>query len=259
MWSNYTIFIIYEITNLINDKKYIGKHKTDDINDDYMGSGLLIRKAILKYGLEYFRKEILYIFDNEEDVINKEKELITDDVCKSNKFYNIAYGGQGGCIVLKEGHPKRLETCKKISEAAIKRREEISRNASILHKQKRIGMYNKKHSEETKQKMKESAKHIDRSYLIGRIVSEETCQKLSKSKLGKKRSKETRQIISENHANVNGEQNPMYGKIQSSETKRKISEANKNKPKLECPYCKGFFSKTNFIRWHDKNCKEKYA
>ena len=38
----------------------------------------------------------------------------------------------------------------------------------------------------------------------------------------------TRKKMSENHADVSGENNPIYGKLRSEETKRKISEANSN-------------------------------
>ena len=38
--------VVYQITNLINGKIYIGVHSTDDINDGYMGSGDLIKMAI---------------------------------------------------------------------------------------------------------------------------------------------------------------------------------------------------------------------
>jgi len=50
-------YLLYEITNLINDKNYIGQHITKDINDGYMGSGHAITAAIKKYGRENFKKE----------------------------------------------------------------------------------------------------------------------------------------------------------------------------------------------------------
>lgn len=51
-------YTIYKNTNSINDKYYIGKHKTQDPNDDYLGSGKVIRAAINKYGRDKFTKTI---------------------------------------------------------------------------------------------------------------------------------------------------------------------------------------------------------
>ena len=89
-------YTIYKITNLINQKIYIGKHQTKNLNDGYFGSGIFLRKAISKYGKENFVKEILFIFDKEEEMNNKEIELINEEFVKSENTYNLGIGGEGG-------------------------------------------------------------------------------------------------------------------------------------------------------------------
>lgn len=71
---------------------------------------------------------------------------------------------------------------------------------------------------------------------IGRVHTEETKQKISNALKGRQMSDETKQKMSENHADVNGknnpmydthrygEENPMFGKKHSDETKQKIRE-----------------------------------
>jgi hypothetical protein len=85
-------YTVYRITNKINGKYYIGKHQTSDLNDGYMGSGLLIRRALNKYGLENFEKDILFIFETEAEMNDKEKELVVI----SENTYNLCEGGHGG-------------------------------------------------------------------------------------------------------------------------------------------------------------------
>ncbi len=89
-------YYIYQITNNVNGKIYIGKHKTKDLNDGYFGSGKLLKRAIEKYGKENFTKEILFTFDSEEELNAKEGELVTEDFCLLDSNYNLCVGGQGG-------------------------------------------------------------------------------------------------------------------------------------------------------------------
>lgn len=89
-------FLIYKITNNVNGKVYIGKHQTNNIEDGYMGSGKLVRRAIKKYGSENFEREILFKFDTEEEMNSKEAELVTEEFCERDDTYNLCPGGHGG-------------------------------------------------------------------------------------------------------------------------------------------------------------------
>lgn len=87
---------LYKITNLINNKIYIGVHKTDNIDDGYMGSGKIIKSAIKKYGIENFKKDILEIFDTYDAALLKEAEIVTDEFLLRTDVYNLRRGGTGG-------------------------------------------------------------------------------------------------------------------------------------------------------------------
>lgn len=89
-------YYIYKITNLINEKIYIGVHKTDNLDDGYMGSGKVIKSAIEKYGVDNFRKEILEYFQSYEEALNKEKEIVNADFLLREDVYNLRRGGFGG-------------------------------------------------------------------------------------------------------------------------------------------------------------------
>lgn len=89
-------YIIYKITNVIDGKIYIGKHQTKDLNDGYMGSGKILKRSIAKHGIENFKKEILFQFDNEADMNTKEAELVTEEFCLREDTYNLCPGGKGG-------------------------------------------------------------------------------------------------------------------------------------------------------------------
>lgn len=133
------LYLIYQTTNLLNNKIYIGKHQTNNLDDGYIGSGKHLNRAIKKYGLENFKTEILFKFDTEQEMNAKEAELVTEDFCSREDTYNICVGGQGGWSYVnknikrnplpgykaglanywlgKKRSPISLETRKKLSEA----------------------------------------------------------------------------------------------------------------------------------------------
>ena len=96
-WHKYNMFYyLYEIKNLINNKIYVGVHKTNSIDDGYMGSGKVILRAIKKYGIENFSKTILETFENSKVMFAREKEVVTDEFLARVDTYNLRRGGSGG-------------------------------------------------------------------------------------------------------------------------------------------------------------------
>ena len=93
-----THYIIYKIHNIENGKHYIGQHATDDPFDTYMGSGKLIQRSLDKRPISSFVKEILFDFDNFDEMNIKEQELVPLSSCYPNDpmSYNLREGGFNG-------------------------------------------------------------------------------------------------------------------------------------------------------------------
>lgn len=154
--------IVYQTVNKINGKSYIGVDSNN--NPKYMGSGVLIKSAIKKHGKSNFEKKIIREFDNVDSAFKYERDLIKKvNAVESDEYYNLAEGGHGGYTG--------------------------------------PGNTNFKHTEETKQKIRES--HLGKKFTKehkkkigdihrGKVVSDETKLKMSKSKTGKTHSLEAK-------------------------------------------------------------------
>lgn len=188
-----TKYTIYKITNKINNKIYIGCHRTSDLNDGYMGSGKLIRYAIIKYGVENFKKDYLHIFNNSEEMFNMEATLVNEEFVADKNTYNLKEGGFGGFGGFDHIDPKasiKVHTDRLKNDAVYAKW--FSKIVSDAMKEwykthtKINGFLGKKHSNETKARISAShkGKHIGKlnsQYGMMWITNEVISKKIKKT------------------------------------------------------------------------------
>lgn len=162
-------YTVYKITNLINGKIYIGCHKTNNLNDQYMGSGKLLKRSIKKCGIENFKKDILFVYDNPNEMFSTESIIVNEDFINRDDTYNLKEGGYGG-----QKHPKGHHTNTKEHmemmrnktkqvEYSEKRKKIVGNTMKKLHREGKINyctFKGKKHSKESKKKMSDSRKGL---------------------------------------------------------------------------------------------------
>lgn len=147
-------YYVYKITNLVNGKIYIGKHSTNNLNDNYMGSGVVLHQAYQKYGLECFNKEVIQFYTNNVELNQGEIYWIAQfNSTDPNIGYNRTFGGDGGSPT-----------------------EETRRKLSEVQKGRVPWNKGKHHTEETKQKMSAAKK--------GKVNTEEHRRKISEARKG---------------------------------------------------------------------------
>lgn len=209
---------IYKITNLTNNKVYVGKsvniwkrwqsHKDKLIKGTHFNTHL--QASYTFYGLENFNCEILEEC-LESELNEKEKYWIVKlDSKNKDTGYNKVDGGFGGRL-----NPESL--------------------AKMVN-----SMKGKAHSEETKHKMSKSHRGVPKSV--------ETRQKISRAKRGVPKTEEHKQKISKT----------LTGRKLSQEVKEKMSMTRKGVKQtiLTCPHCNKQGG-TTMHRWHFDKCKQK--
>lgn len=164
-------YYIYKTTNVVTGKYYYGMHSTDNLEDGYYGSGRRLRYSINKYGEKNHNVEIIEHVDNREKLIEREKEIVNLNEIAKEDCMNIMVGGNGGFI--SEEHQRKRATiankklnnklkndinfyneyCSKISVGKKK-----SYLLGISKKPKNLTFKEHIHTNETKEKMRESHK-----------------------------------------------------------------------------------------------------
>ena len=104
-------YIVYQTTNLINNKIYIGQHKTKDPNifDQYLGCGIKVNMpssyenpcsplqyAVKKYGVKNFKRTTIAVFDTLEEALELEAKIVNYEFLKRKDTYNAQLGGKTG-------------------------------------------------------------------------------------------------------------------------------------------------------------------
>lgn len=160
---------IYKITCKITNRFYIGMHSTDNLDDGYFGSGKRLWRSINYHGKENHVKEILEFLPSRQALKEREKEIVNKELLGENLCMNLREGGDGGfssetqknnCI--REGKKAFLLKLKTDEifhkEWKLKLSNSIRKTyASGKHNYKpTFGFKDKKHSEETKQKMRKT-------------------------------------------------------------------------------------------------------
>lgn len=147
---NEMYWIVYQTINLVNNKIYVGVHKTKDPNvfDGYLGNGIYINQpntyiygktkfecAVKKYGPKNFKRTVLCIFNNEEEAYLEEGRIVNENFLARSDVYNMILGGKlpPNIPPIKEVHQYSLEGYYVQSfESFLKASEEISRNSSSI-------------------------------------------------------------------------------------------------------------------------------
>ncbi len=239
---NYKYNFIYITTNLINGKQYVGEHSTIDLDssktNNYKGSGRpYLERAFKKYGRKNFKKEILEFFDTKKEAQKFEKKYINQFNTLVPNGYNISpTGGSHSKGWMNELSKGKL---KKPRSKSVK--EKISKTLKGHHV-----------SEETINKIKETKRKNGTNIAWNKgektgPLSDSHKKKIGQSNIGKHTmSQEHREKI----------RAVMSGRSLSENHKQKLIEyqANLNKPKIKCPYCKNYINSREYKRGHRKRC-----
>lgn len=174
-------YTVYQTTNLFDGKIYIGKHICNCKECKYMGSGLLLKRAINKDGIKNFKKEVLYQFDTEAAMDAKEAELVNEEFVNFGNTYNLCLGGKGGFGYINNSdirttfanRPEKQKElgargnekfCLLLEEEKFAKEfaEKVKRGLRFAYDVDGIsnGFAGKKHTEQTKQKIRDSKRQV---------------------------------------------------------------------------------------------------
>lgn len=142
---------IYKTTNIDSRIYYIGRHSTNNLEDNYKGSGTVLKRMFKKYGKKSFKTEVLLFCKNFQELLNKEEEIVNEDLLKDPLCINLIVGGLNPSLK-GEQNPNYGKSLSK------EQRLNLSRLAIIRYKDNDNPFKGKKHTMQTKEKLSLLAK-----------------------------------------------------------------------------------------------------
>ena len=133
-------YLVYETTCLIDNTKYRGVHATNNLDDGYLGSGIILVRKVKKYGKENFKRKTLEEFCNNDSAFFAERNYVDENWVQRNDTMNLMVGGLGsqkGKNSPMYGRKHSTDAIEKISAAA--RRRTLSKESKL-----KIGKNSKK-------------------------------------------------------------------------------------------------------------------
>jgi len=173
-------YLIYKITNTVNNKIYIGCHMTNNITDNYMGSGFALKDAFKKYGKENFTKEILCECADANEMMNREREIVDAEFIKRPDTYNLIIGGQ---VDIREDRTKPKSKGKNKGKIPVR---DINGNQFTVTADDPRYISGELQHTSTGRNHSEVAKKKIRNKAQGRAISDNTKEKISNSTSGEK-------------------------------------------------------------------------
>lgn len=215
--------LIYKTTNLVNKKIYIGQHYVQDqrsLDRWYIGSGVLILKAIDKYGKENFKRDIICVVTKQNHkLINRLEEYFIRKYNSNN--LDIGYNILDSAVNRDCPSPMKVPEIARKSGDAHRRRYEL--HPELRKKQ---GERMKKILKRPEVKRKLSNSLIGNSNRKGQVNSKAHNEAISMSNKGRKLTEEHKRNLSKSLKGKPPTRGSKGMKL-SDETRKNMSKAAK--------------------------------
>lgn len=190
---------IYKITNLINNKIYIGQ--TNGKRARYFGGGTILKDAIKKYGKENFKKEIIIEGDFNQELLN-DLEIhyirLFNSSIKNKKGYNIKDGGNGNIHGFKMSEKTKYKISKALKGRKGRKQTSIEREQN---RKRGIEFWNNDNNVDYINNLKDKLRNANKLRNEGRTYPDYHRKAISKGRLGIKFSEEQIKNMSTSHIN----------------------------------------------------------